>query len=148
MAHSGKFTPNNPSKYKGDPTKIFYRSRWEFVFMKTMDEHPDVLEWSSEEVIIPYRSPIDNRYHRYFVDFWVKKRTVDGKIETEIIEIKPKYQTVPPKPLTTAKPSKRYINEVYTWGVNSAKWKAAEEYAKSRGWKFKIFTEDHLGIKG
>lgn len=146
MAHSGRFTPKNPHKYKGDPTKITYRSRWEFNFMKTIDSHPDVLEWSSEEVIIPYISPIDNRMHRYFVDFWVKKRTVDGSIETEIIEIKPKSQTVPPK-VQSGKPSKRYINEVYTWGVNSAKWKAAQNYAQSQGWKFKIFTEDHLGIK-
>ncbi len=147
MAYKGKFRPLNPSKYKGDPTNIIYRSRWELKLMSDLDKHPDVLEWNSEEVVVPYRSPIDNKIHRYFVDFWVKKKNhSDGKIEVVLIEVKPKVQCSPPK-VQTGKPTKRYINEVHTWGVNEAKWKAATEYAKDRGWKFLIFTEHELGIK-
>lgn len=114
--------------------------------MTRLDAHPDVLEWSSEEVVIPYRSPIDNRVHRYFVDFYVKKRNAsDGKIETVLIEVKPKAQTKPPA--VQKKATRRYITEVQTWGVNSAKWNAAEKFCQERGWKFQIFTEDHLGLK-
>ena len=146
MAYKGIFRPKNPKKYKGDPSNIVYRSRWELLLMTRLDAHPDVLEWSSEEMCIPYRSPIDNRIHRYFPDFIVKKKNAsDGKIETVMIEVKPKAQTKPPA--VQQKPTRRYINEVHTWGINSAKWKAAEEYCKDRGWKFQIFHEDHLGIK-
>lgn len=145
MAYKGKFRPLNPGKYKGDPTNIIYRSRWELVYMSRLDKDPTVIEWSSEEHIIPYRSPLDNRTHRYFPDFYVKKKMSDGKTESALIEIKPKKETVPPQVIN--KPNKRYINEVATWGKNSAKWKAAREYCKDRGWKFEILTEDHLGIK-
>ena len=87
MSYKGFFRPKNPSKYKGDPTNIIYRSRWELKFMVYLDSHPDVLSWGSEEVIIPYRSPIDNKVHRYFPDFVVKKRNPAGIIETLLVEI-------------------------------------------------------------
>lgn len=141
----GRFQPKNPQKYAGDVTNIIYRSSWELKLLMHLDGHPDVLEYSSEEVVIPYRSPIDNKVHRYFVDFFVKKKNRDGKIESCLIEVKPKKQTVAPK--VQNKATKRYITEVQTWGVNSAKWAAAREYCKDRGWNFYIFTEDHLGIK-
>lgn len=147
MAYKGTFRPKNPQKYKGNANNIVYRSRWELLLMSRLDEHPDVLQWSSEEVVVPYRSPMDGRIHRYFPDFLVKKRNhSNGLVETVMIEVKPKAQTKPPE-VKTGKPTKRYLNEVYTWGVNSAKWKAAENYCKDRGWKFQIMHEDHLGIK-
>lgn len=145
MAYKGKFQPRNPQKYLGDPTNIIYRSRWELVFMGWLDKHPGVLQWGSEELIIPYRSPIDNRIHRYFPDFIIKKKTPDGKVDTVVVEIKPKAQTQPPSIQTKA--TKRYITEVQTWGINSSKWKAAENYCKDRGWKFEIITEKELGLK-
>lgn len=146
MAMKGKFKPKNPDKYKGNPTDIVYRSSWELTFMMRLDSHPDVLEWSSEEIKIPYRSPIDNKLHRYFVDFYVKIKTKDGNIEKRLIEVKPKKQTKPPiKP--TGRITKRYVEEVKTWGVNQAKWEAAEQYAANRLMKFQIITEDELGIK-
>lgn len=145
MAYKGFFRPLNPSKYKGDPTKIVYRSRWELVYMSRLDKDPTVIEWASEEHVIPYRSPIDNRMHRYFVDFYVKKKMPDGNIRVALIEIKPKAQTVPPKIQTKA--TKRYITEVQTWGINSSKWKAAVEFCKDRGWDFEILTEIELGLK-
>lgn len=144
MAYKGPFRPRNPEKYKGDPTNIVYRSRWELMVMQKLDEHPDVLEWSSEEINIKYRSPIDNKIHRYFPDFYMKRRSQDGKIESFLIEVKPKAQTKPPKVQTKA--TRKYINEVATWGVNSAKWTMAEEFCKDRGWTFMIITEDDLGL--
>lgn len=141
----GKFRPLNPQKYKGDSSNIIYRSSWELKLLMHLDSHPDVLEYSSEEVVIPYRSPIDNKVHRYFVDFYVKKRNTDGTIESCLIEVKPKYQTQPPK--VQPKPTKKYLTEVKNWGVNSAKWEAAREYCNNRNWKFYIFTEYELGIK-
>lgn len=142
MAYQGKFVPKNPNKYKGDPTNIVYRSRWELVVMMKFDSHPDVVEWSSEELVVPYRSPLDNKIHRYFPDFIMKRKDKDGKIKTFMIEVKPKAQTVPPK--VQNKVTKRYINEVATWGVNSAKWKMAEQYCADRGWEFMKITEDDL----
>lgn len=78
MSTKGFFKPRNPKKYRGDPTKIVYRSSWELKFMGYLDAHSDVVEWASEEFSIPYRSPIDNRIHRYFPDFLVKKVNADG----------------------------------------------------------------------
>lgn len=142
----GFFRPINPSKYKGDPTKIVYRSSWELKLMSELDKNPEVLEWNSEEIVIPYKSPIDDRKHRYFPDFWVKKRNrSDGKIVECLIEVKPKSQTVPPKVQKNV--TKKYINEVTTWGVNSAKWDAARSYCRNRNMDFLIMTEDHLDIK-
>ena len=79
--YQGKFKPTNPKKYRGNPTNIIFRSGWELKFMKFCDTNKDILEWGSEEVIIPYKSPLDGRYHRYFPDFSVKIRTKDKKIE-------------------------------------------------------------------
>jgi len=149
--YQGRFKPKNPKKYMGDPTNIIYRSGWEFKLMRYLDAHPDVLEWGSEELIVPYRSPIDGRMHRYFPDFLVKQINRDKRKETVLIEVKPKAQTVPPdiskKNTSTGKLSRRYINEVKTWGINQAKWQAAEEFCKDRGWKFQIMHEGHLGVK-
>ena len=149
MAYQGRFKPKNPTKYMGDPTNIIYRSGWELKLMSYLDTHVNVLQWSSEEVVIPYKSPIDGRRHRYFPDFYLEQINTNGIKENILIEVKPKYQTVPPVVQTTKtkKPTKRYINEVKTWGINQAKWIAAEEFCKDRGWKFQIMHEDHLGIK-
>jgi hypothetical protein len=112
--------------------------------MKHFDENDAILEWSSEEVAIPYKSPIDGRFHRYFPDFIIKARTKDG-IKTMILEVKPKSQTK--EPTKKKRITRAYITEVTTWGVNQAKWKAATEYALDRGWEFKLITEVELGIK-
>ena len=145
MAYKGIFKPKNPQKYNGDPTNIVYRSLWECKYMMYLDSHDNVINWSSEEVIVPYRSPIDNKIHRYFPDFVVKIRNNQGLTETIMVEIKPYAQTQPPKSQT--KKTKQYINEVYTWGVNSSKWESARKYCEAKGWKFIILTEHELGIK-
>lgn len=141
----GHFKPRNPTKYRGDPTKIIYRSSWELKLMSRLDIDPSVIEWASEEFSIPYRSPIDGKVHRYFPDFWVKKKSKDGTIEVVVIEVKPKSQTVPP--VVKSRPTKRYVREAVTWGINSAKWAAAEEFCADRKWKFIKMTEQELGIK-
>lgn len=145
--YQGKFKPKNPRKYVGDVTNIVYRSRWEFVFMRWCDSRSDIIEWSSEEMCLPYKSPIDNKAHRYFPDFIIKVKKKDI-VETIMIEIKPQAQTRPPdKSRMTTKNGRRnphYIKEVKTWGVNESKWKYATEYCKDRGWKFMIMTEKEL----
>lgn len=152
MAYKGRFRPKNPAKYKGDPTRIIYRSLWEFKFFKFIDEHPDTIWWQSEEVIVPYRSPIDSRIHRYFPDVIVHKKSPDGKLQTIMIEIKPYKQTLPPDPKNrnntkTGRISRRYLNEVKAFGVNDAKWKAARQFCADRGWEFVIMTEKELGVR-
>jgi hypothetical protein len=144
MAYSGYFRPKHPQKYVGDYKNIVYRSSWECRVMDWLDRNPDIISWASEELIIPYISPVDNRQHRYFPDFLVKMKTREGKTKTVLIEVKPKYQTQPP--IQKKRVTKQYINEVATWGVNQSKWKAASEYCLDRGWEFLIITEDHLGL--
>ena len=137
MRYKGKFRPQNIEKYKGNPSNIIYRSGWELDFMKYLDRQPKVLQWNSEEIIIPYKSPIDGKWHRYYPDFWVKTL----KSET-IIEIKPKKQTKPPK--ENPKHRRRYLREVKTFVINEAKWKAAKEFCENKGFQWQIMTEDTL----
>jgi len=142
MAYSGNFSPKNPQKYKGDYTNIRYRSTWERKVMSWLDGNDSVLVWSSEEIVIPYKSPMDGKYHRYFVDFYIQTVGKDDIIRSSLIEIKPYKQTRPPE--KKKRVTKQYINEVVTWGINEAKWAAANEYCKDRGWTFKILTEKDL----
>ena len=143
--YKGRFRVANVAKYKGDITNIVYRSLWELKFMKWCDSSVSVVEWGSETVIIPYISPIDNKVHRYFVDFYIKVRTKANIIEKYLIEIKPEKFTKPPE--IPKKRTKRFIDEVFQYGVNDAKWKAAFEFCKDRNMKFVILTEKDLGIK-
>ena len=143
MSYKGKFRPKNPNKYKGNPSNIIYRSLLERRFMVYLDNNPSVLKWGSEEIIIPYISPVDNRMHRYFPDFYMKVRQKDGTNKKFIIEVKPKAQCKEPV-RNPKRRTKRWLNEVFTYAVNQAKWKSAEEFCKDHGMEFKIFTEDHL----
>ena len=145
MSYKGRYRPSNPKKYKGDSSNIISRSLWERKFMVYCDNQTKILEWGSEEIVLPYRSPIDNKVHRYYPDFYIKVRESNGKIKRYIIEIKPKKQTVEPK--MKKRKTKGYIYEVYEYAKNQAKWKAAEEFCKDRMWEFKVLTEDELGIK-
>ena len=129
-----------PEKYVGDPTNIVMRSSWESMFANWCDKNPSIIKWNSEETIIPYRCPTDNKVHRYFVDF--KITTANGK--TYLVEVKPMKQTQPP--VFPGRRTQRYLTESMTFIKNQAKWKAATEYCKDRGWEFKIITEHELGI--
>ena len=135
----GKYRLRLPSKYKGDSRNVVFRSSWEYKFMQWCDSRSAVQEWGSEEIIIPYTSPVDGKRHKYYPDFYVKVR---GK--KYIVEVKPFRQTKEPK--TQKRMTKSYINEVFTWGVNQAKWKAATEFCKDYGMEFMLITEKELRI--
>lgn len=142
--YKGKYKLKNPGKYEGDPTMIIYRSSWELKFLNWCDSNDNVISFSSEETIIPYVCPTDNRAHRYFVDFKVKIKNKNNEVKTYLVEIKPYKQTLPPVP--PQRKTKQFITEVMTWGKNEAKWKAAKKYAEHRGWEFIILTEKELGV--
>ena len=146
MAYKGKYKPSYPQKYKGDPTNIIYRSLWERKFMRYCDLTENISQWQSEEFWIPYKSPLDNRMHRYFPDFFIKYTDAAGKKRSVVIEVKPKKQLKEPK-RNPKKRTKSWAMEVQTWVINQAKWKAAEEYCADRKYEFKIMTEDDLGIE-
>lgn len=142
--YKGRYTPINPNKYVGDYTKIIYRSSYEIRFMKWCDLNDNVLQWGSEEIVIPYRSPVDGNFHRYFVDFFIKIRTKTGEVKRYLIEVKPFRFTQ--EPIIPQRKTKRFINEVYQWAVNNAKWDAARAVAKQNGWEFMLITEKDLGL--
>ena len=123
---------------------IIYRSLWELKFMNYCDSSKDIINWSSEEIIIRYRSPIDNRIHRYFPDFYIKYKDHSGKVLEKVIEVKPAKEVREPKKQKAR--TKKYVTEVMKYAKNQAKWEAAEEFCKDRRWEFQILTEKELGI--
>ena len=141
--YKGKYKIKNPNKYLGNPTNIIYRSLMERRFMEWCDSNDKCYKWSSEEVVIPYISPLDNKRHRYFPDFLIQ--TPKGWF---LIEVKPLTQSRPPKKLVVEnlelKKKRRYIKSVQTWLINEAKWKAATKVCEKKGWSFQILTEKQL----
>lgn len=142
MSYKGWFKPKNPKKYNGDPNNIVYRSSWELRVMKYLDEHPSVIWWASEELPIPYKSPIDQKVHRYFPDFIARVKQSD-KETTIVLEVKPYKQTQ--KPVQKRK-TKKFLQEAVAYAVNQEKWRAADLFCKEHGWKFKLITEKELGL--
>lgn len=140
--HQGRFTPTNPKKYVGDVTNISFRSSWEKKFMIWADRNPNVIRWASEELVIPYFSPVDQQMHRYFVDFVIEVITRAGEQKRYAVEIKPSVQCEPPKQRT--KKTKKYIEELATYTVNQAKWNSAEAFCKKQNMDFIVLTEKHL----
>jgi len=141
-----RYKPSNPQKYVGDVNNIICRSSWERRFCVWCDSNENILEWGSEEFWIPYRSPVDNRVHKYFPDFFIKVRERNGSIKKYVIEVKPHKQTQQPNPKPKRR-TKSWLYEVKTYAVNQAKWKAATEFCADRLLEFKIITENELGIK-
>jgi hypothetical protein len=141
--YKGFFKPRNPQKYKGNAENIVYRSSWERRVMSYFDSHDSVLWWASEEMFVRYKSPLDNKIHRYFPDFIVRMRDKNGVEKTYMIEVKPHSQTQLPK---GNRNTKRLIRETATYAVNQEKWKAAELFCLEHGWEFKLVTEKELGL--
>ena len=153
MSYKGIFHPSNPKKYVGNPKRIVYRSLWERMFMVYCDTSKSISEWGSEELAIPYISPLDKKMHRYYPDFYLK--TIEGN--KFIIEIKPKRQCIEPKIQKTknrkyvrevmeyAKNQAKWDKQVYGYVKNKAKWDSASRFCSKHGLKFKILTEDTLG---
>jgi len=140
----GKFSPRNPDKYKGDPTNIIYRSSWEKIFMKWCDERPSIKSWQSEEKCLWYDDPVTKKKRRYFPDFIIMFEK-DGKMMTEMIEVKPQAQVDGPNP-NPKRRTQAWVNQVKTYLTNMAKWEAAAKVCEERGWSFRLVSEKDLGI--
>jgi hypothetical protein len=143
MAYKGFYKVKNREKYNGDPDNVVYRSSWELRVLKWLDDNPNVIWFASEELPIPYVSPIDNKVHRYFPDFVVRIKQKNGKEVTMMLEVKPEKQTQ--KPVQKRK-TKRFLEEAATYAVNQEKWRAADLFCKEHGWQFKLITEKELGL--
>lgn len=142
MAYKTKYFPINPTKYIGNYNSIICRSLWERKFCKYLDTNTNIVRWTFESLRIPYISPIDNKQHMYIPDFLIETKDKGGSIETILIEIKPKKQTI--KPEMKKKSKKTFLTESYTFMVNEAKWTSAKKYCQENDIKFQILTEDEL----
>lgn len=136
----GYFKPIHPEKYIGDITKIRFMSSWELSFHKFLDNNPNVLKWSSENIVIPYVKPTDGKVHRYYPDYWVEYKDKEGTICREVIEVKPKAQTARSK---KRNPKQKLVEDI-TYAINVAKWTQAQKWCDERGLKFRIITECSL----
>lgn len=138
----GEFKPKNVNKYRGS-FPIVYRSGLELKVMRWFDDNSNVISWGSESVVIPYYSPIDEKTHRYFVDFVVNLKTKEGNVKKLLIEVKPFKQTIKPvlspykKPTTLIYENRQYI-------LNQVKWETAREWAKKKGYEFLVLTEKNI----
>jgi hypothetical protein len=137
----GKYKPNHPEKYadQNGLNDICFRSSWEKSVMIFLDNHPRVVKWSSEHVVIPYINQNDGKVHRYFMDFYIEFKN-GNKL---LVEVKPYAQTQTPQK-TPGKRIARYLEECQTYVTNLSKWDAAKKYAKKHGMKFQIWTEHEL----
>jgi hypothetical protein len=139
--HQGTYKPRYPDKYKGNPSNIIFRSGLELKFFRFFDHNKAVLQWNSEEVVVPYMSDLDGKMHRYFVDIWAKMNGKNG-VQEYIIEIKPFAFTQ--APAQQNRKTQVYQRKVMEYIKNINKWKAADAYAKKQGQKFIILTEKDL----
>lgn len=114
--------------------------------MRWCDLNPSVIRWNSEGITVPYWSEADQKNRRYFVDFVIQLKSVDGEIKSILIEIKPDAETKPPSKRGRKKES-TFLKECYTYQVNQDKWRHAQEWAKKNGMEFRVLTEYDLGIK-
>ncbi len=141
--HQGIFVPVHPEKYVGK-SQISYRSSWELRLMKWLDNHQSIICWNSEDFIVKYVSPIDNRQHKYYIDFVAKMKLRDGSEKTYAIEVKPLKEMLPPS--NKIKNKQRLLTETTTYIVNQAKWTTAKEYCMKIGIEFIVLNENDLGI--
>ena len=138
----GIFIPKNIDKFIG--SKAIYRSGLELKFFRFCDDNKNVVKWGSENVIVPYYSPLDNKGHRYYVDNYIE--ILEGnKLTKYLVEIKHSRETKPPK--TKYRNRKHLLYEQKTFVTNQAKWEAARKYSKKKGYKFIILTEKELILK-
>ena len=142
MAYKSKYKPENPTKYIGTPNNIICRSLWERKMCKYLDRNKNVIKWASEELSIPYRSPIDKKLHKYYPDFIAEIKENGNSVQTYLIEVKPDKQTKPP--IKKKKITKTYHMNMRTFLVNEAKWEAAKKFCSDNDWKFTILTEKQL----
>lgn len=137
------YNPKFPEKYVGKQQKIICRSKWEMDFCRWLDNNSSVVKWASEAIEIPYYNPIKMRQARYYPDFFAQIKNKEGHIITWVIEVKPNKECSAPVNRKNKK-TKTMLYEQQNWMVNEAKWKAATQYCKLRGWLFKLITEKQL----
>ena len=133
--NQGTYQPNNPKKYIGDHKPIF-RSSWELSLMRWCDGHPDVINWGSECVKIPYWNPFKNKVSTYVPDFLIVYRDKNGNQKAEVIEVKPKKEVT----METARTEHDKMSVI----LNTSKWESAQQYCKKNGLTFRVVTEEQL----
>ena len=136
----GIFTPKHPEKYIGNHQPR-YRSGWELTFMTFCDTNKNVLYWASEALRIPYKHPLTGKPTIYIPDFFVVYQNKHGQKIAEVVEIKPKKQSIIESKVSNAK-------DRIVVAINHAKWAAAMGYCKSQGYTFRVITEDDLFYNG
>jgi len=143
---SGLYAPINQDKYIGDLHNIIYRSSWEYRFCTYCDTNESIIKWSSEPIAIDYYNPLDKKEHKYNVDFYIKVVREDSEVQEWIIEIKPERQTQKPiyEGNMTLSKLKSYNRNMQIWITNQAKFKAAQDWAERRGFKFGVVDENFL----
>jgi hypothetical protein len=135
----GNYVIINREKYAGNGTPQ-YRSGWELSFMKFCDTNDHVLQWASESIAIPYRHPITGKMTQYIPDFLITYRNRDNTVRAELIEIKPKSQSVIE--------SKMNSRDRAVVAINYAKWDAATKWARKNGLSFRVITESDMFHNG
>ena len=133
----GEFVPKNPQKIVGNAVPV-YRSSWELRVMMLLDQHPYVINWASESVAIPYKSPLDGRMHQYIPDFLVVYKDKSGSQRAELIEVKPAKEAIAE--------NARSKRDKAALLVNTAKWAAAMTWCKRNGIVFRLLTEDQIFV--
>jgi hypothetical protein len=135
----GKFKITNQAKYvgRGDPT---YRSSWEWAFMQFCDNNDNILQWASEPVRIPYRHPLTGKMTTYVPDFIITYRGPGNSLVAELVEIKPKKQSI--------LESKANDRDRAVVAINYSKWSAAQKWCKANGLTFRVITEDDIFRQG
>lgn len=136
----GIYTPQNPEKYIGKHNPK-YRSGWEFTFMQFCDNNKSVLKWASEAISVPYRNPLTGKVSRYVPDFFIVYQNKFGHQLAEVVEIKPKKQSLIESRVASAR-------DRAIVAVNQAKWASAMAYCKAQGFTFRVITEDDLFYNG
>lgn len=141
----GRFICTHPEKYVGDASMIVYRSSLEFAVMRRFDTTESVIAWASEPLVIPW-SDSTGRARRYIPDFMIKVRGADGSVDTVLVEVKPRSQSpLHVKSVSGKKRSRRsLVEQAMALDSNRRKWEAAERVCASRGWKFKVLTEQEI----
>jgi hypothetical protein len=135
----GIYTVKNQSKYVGRGQPRF-RSGWEHAFMRFLDNNEHVVNWASESISIPYRNPVTGKQSMYVPDFLITYRNKSNQLVAELVEIKPKKQSVIESKMTA--------RDGAVVAVNYAKWDAATKWARRNGLTFRVITEDDMFRNG
>jgi len=138
----GRFKPQHPEKYKGDPSNIIYRSSWEKDVMGWCDKSDNIVSWSSEEKCFWYYDKVTKKNRRYFPDFIIDIKR-DYGIETMVIEVKPQSQINGPNPQPKRR-TKSWMYQVQTYLTNQCKWESMKSVCEDRGWSFKLLSEQDV----